>query len=618
MCQAIQNNIIGATLQTTRTLELLNLLCSETEESLPGSSAGVISLTPSGEFSLLAGPHLPCAAARPIPQTLGPGQGRCPARMAVEGKTTVFIDDLTTNGRCLHPCAGCLIGQNFQSGLFSPFYSSDNSVLGLIAIFSTLTGRPNEHQQRIISTMSRLCALMMGRDTTFTGIQQQANYDSLTGLPNRRFIHTYGEKILEDVRSHGQGAALLLLNMDRFKRINSSVGHKAGDTVLHTLACRLKSRFEDRCLVGRLDGDEFLLLAPYAGVAEAVALAREAQTEVARTLHIKDITLNVSCRAGISIFPEDGCDIETLLRNAALALLQVGISDIEHCSLFNRVLGQHARLQLKMESALREAVDTQEIRLHYQPQVDLFTGQLRGVEALARWVSPIFGKVRPSEFIPLAEHSGIIHKLTQRVIRESCAQLKKWREQGLPISLVSINLSSLSFHNQDLTGFLLDNVRHYGLNPENLLLELTEGVLLDPHPEVMKTVHHTAAAGFKFSLDDFGTGYSSLSYLRKLPISELKLDRSFTMDLHDSEKSRRLSRAVLGIGSSLGLEVVAEGIERVSQLEVLRKQGYTIGQGFLFGQGMPPEDLAVWMRGVSPAQRLEESEEACVFEAGDG
>ncbi|HFQ8053988.1 TPA: putative bifunctional diguanylate cyclase/phosphodiesterase, partial [Pseudomonas putida] len=249
----------------------------------------------------------------------------------------------------------------------------------------------------------------------------------------------------------------------------------------------------------------------------------------------------------------------------------------------------------ELESALRLAIDGGELRLHYQPQVNVDDGTLYGVEALARWRHSKFGEVSPSRFIPLAEECGLIGDLGAWAVREACRQLASWRRKGLKIPAVSVNLSPSNFHNLDLGGMILRTLGQHDLKVGDLTLELTESVLLDTNPNTMKVLGDVNSKGIKLAMDDFGTGYSSLSYLRKLPIQELKLDKSFVLDLEKDEISRALSEAVLRIGDSLHLKVVAEGVEEAGQYKVLKEQGYHVAQGYFLSKPLAPRELEEWV-----------------------
>jgi len=327
------------------------------------------------------------------------------------------------------------------------------------------------------------------------------------------------------------------------------------------------------------------------------------QEQLAEPLVLADNALAISASIGIAMFPADGRDMETLLHRADMAMYQAKSSGRGRFSFFSSEMNRLAQERLALENALRKALQGGELRLHYQPQVDLASGQLYGVEALARWTHPQLGEISPARFIPLAEECGLIADLGRWAVGEACRQLAAWRTQGLAVPAVSVNLSPSSFHNLDLPRMIADTLDRHALAPKDLTLELTESILLDTNPSTMKTIEEVHAHGVRLSMDDFGTGYSSLSYLRRLPVSELKLDRSFVADLEHDEAARALSSAILGIGQSLRLTVVAEGVETPVQNIMLREQGYPVAQGFLFARPLAPQDLERWLVArMAPAQ----------------
>jgi EAL domain-containing protein (putative c-di-GMP-specific phosphodiesterase class I) len=295
------------------------------------------------------------------------------------------------------------------------------------------------------------------------------------------------------------------------------------------------------------------------------------------------------------MFPADGRDMETLVHRADMAMYQAKSQGRGRFSFFSSEMNRLAQERLALETALRKALQEGGLRLHYQPQIDMASGQLYGVEALARWTHAELGEVSPARFIPLAEECGLIADLGRWALGEACRQLAQWRTQGLAVPAVSVNLSPSSFHNLDLPRMIADTLDRNALAPQDLTLELTESILLDTNPSTMKTIDEVHAHGVRLSMDDFGTGYSSLSYLRRLPVSELKLDRSFVADLEHDEAARALSSAILGIGKSLHLTVVAEGVETATQNVMLREQGYPVAQGFLFSRPLSPQDLEQWL-----------------------
>jgi EAL domain-containing protein (putative c-di-GMP-specific phosphodiesterase class I) len=295
------------------------------------------------------------------------------------------------------------------------------------------------------------------------------------------------------------------------------------------------------------------------------------------------------------MFPEDGRTMELLLHRADMAMYQAKTSGRGSVCFFSDGLDQLAKGRLRLEAALREAIDGEALYLVYQPQIDLCESELYGIEALARWTHPQLGEISPASFIPLAEECGLIGEFGLWALRESCRQLAAWRKQGLRVPTVSVNMSPTNFHNRNLSNIIVRTLEEHGLQAKDLTLEITEGVLMDTNPDTLTTIEEVHALGISLAMDDFGTGFSSLSYLQRMPIQELKLDRSFVHDLESDATSQALSEAVIRIGESLQLRVVAEGIETLAQQHILQKQGYRIGQGFLISRPLAPNDLGSWL-----------------------
>jgi predicted signal transduction protein with EAL and GGDEF domain len=358
-------------------------------------------------------------------------------------------------------------------------------------------------------------------------------------------------------------------------------------------------------LVGRLSGDEFVLVLTRMDSTQVTTFLERLMALLNRPSTIAGTSVVVSASVGISLFPADGQDMESLLHRADIAMYQAKRTERGSFSFFVEEMNRIAQDRLVMETALRNALASDTLQLFYQPQIDLNSGRLVGVEALARWRHPTLGDISPSQFVPLAEECGLINELSQWVLQEACEQLAQWRQQGLVIPSLSINLSPINFHNLNLAELIDDQLRRYGLQPSDLCVEVTEGLLLSKSPGTEQTIRDLHALGVRLAIDDFGTGYSSLGYLRHLPISELKLDKSFVDDLEYDTSCRALSESVIGIGKGLSLQVVAEGIECAIQRDILKAQGYEVGQGNFFSIPLPGEAFMQFIRlpGHSAATR---------------
>ena len=592
----LQNKTLEALMRGVSSTEILSLICYEVERVLRDIAIGIVGISPLDQLVLLAGPNLPYAVSNAYSEMHSVPED-CLTSQAINQKRRISIPDTNKSER-FSACCRILSENGIMASTAFPILSSSLKPLGAITFNYSTPRLPDKFHLRLAGVMARLSAFVLEREQIRSTMRHLTHYDSLTGLPNRQLILATGNQVLAKIRNSNKKAAILLLNLDKFKRVNESMGHLAGDKLLHAIGRNLHSLWNDKGMVGRMASDEFTLIVEISDISQVEGLVKEVQQIVSIPQHFNDITLLPTCCVGISLFPDTDTNFEDLLQCASLALSNAKSCGVGSYSFFDQGKNKYARMQLTMESALRVAIGSPEIALFYQPQVYIGSGKLHGVEALSRWYSSAFGMVSPARFIPIAEDSGVILQLNAWLVQEACRQLGDWRRRGINIPTVSINLSAKSFHDQSLIPLLLECTKRYNLEPSDLLLELTESVLLDPNPETLNTIHETAKSGFKFSLDDFGTGYSSLSYLRELPISELKLDSSFAKDLHTNETNCRLSKAIMGIGMSLGLTVVAEGIETTEQLALLRHQGYTIAQGYLYAQAMPAEQLERWLEEI--------------------
>ena len=476
-----------------------------------------------------------------------------------------------------------------------PIKGAKDASIGVLAFYYTDSREPSALHLQKVDVIAPLCALAMEREVNRESIRQLAFYDSLTQLPNRSLLHAKADHALIEARRTKTALAVLFIDLDRFKQINDSLGHPAGDELLKVIAQRLNANRSAADIVGRLSGDEFVLVLPNCDSEHVTDAIEEIKHAISQPCQIAGSSFSPSASIGVSIYPRDGHDMGTLIHRADMAMYQAKHSGRGRFSFFSHELNELAQERQALESALREAIEQGALHLNYQPQVNIEDGQVYGVEALARWTHPTFGVVSPARFIPLAEECGLINELGHWAVREACRQLAAWRRKGLSIPSVSVNLSPSNFHNLDLAGMISKVLDQHGLAAEDLTIELTENLLLDTNPGTMKVLHDLSSQGIKLAMDDFGTGYSSLSYLRKLPIQELKLDRSFVLDLEADETSRALSEAVMRIGDSLRLKVVAEGVEEQGQFRILKDQGYHVAQGYLLSKPLTPQDLEAWM-----------------------
>ncbi len=437
----------------------------------------------------------------------------------------------------------------------------------------------------------------VGRDVTAAEeadrrVVALARHDSLTGLPNRnQFSQELSRAVARSQRSGG-GFSVCFIDLDRFKVVNDTLGHAAGDELLQQMAQRLCAAVRENDVVARLGGDEFVVLLDGATDASHVgAIVRKLLATLAAPVRLQGCDFELGASMGVAVYPQDGTDAEGLLKNADTAMYEAKGAGRNDWRFYTPEMADTARRAFEMESALRLGLVRGELLLHYQPKVEARSGRLMGLEALVRWRRPGHGLVPPGEFIPLAEERGLIVPLGRWVLEEACSQLAAWRAAGLPVVPVSVNLSPRQFNG----GTLLDDVRQvlvrHGLPAALLELELTESTLLTDPQRATETLGRLAELGVGLSIDDFGTGYSSLAYLKRFPAQTVKIDRSFVRSLPQDDSDRAITAAVIALAHGLGLNVVAEGVENTAQLDILRRLGCDEIQGFLFGHPVPAADV---------------------------
>ena len=430
-------------------------------------------------------------------------------------------------------------------------------------------------------------------------------YDALTELPNRRLFNDRINVALAQARRSGKMVAVLNLDLDNFKVINDTLGHAAGDRLLQEAADRLSTCVRAYDTVARQGGDEFMILVPaIERVDEADKIAQRIMAAFQEPFYVAGRKLHVSTSIGISVYPEDGDGPEPLIRNADAAMYRVKESGRNAYQFHTAAMYAAAFGRLELETGLRQALERQEFVLHYQPQLDITTGRIIGAEALVRWQSPSGKLLSPSEFIPLAEESGLILPLGEWVLRTACAQNKAWQDAGLPPLRLSVNISARQFQLADLPEKVSLILEETGLAPHWLTLEITETI-------AMMNVDHTTAAlrdlaerGVAASLDDFGTGHASLNYLKDFPLHALKIDRSFVTQLPADQRNAAIATAVIGLGHALNLEVIAEGVDKQEQLDFLHSRECDTFQGYLFSAGVTHEEFAILLRENATPRRV--------------
>ena len=427
------------------------------------------------------------------------------------------------------------------------------------------------------------------RRATEARADAMARLDPLTGLPNRLLLRERLAEALSRLQRDGEACAILLIDLDRFKPVNDTLGHPIGDALLEKVADRLRSTVRPTDTVARIGGDEFVIL--QAGARDAAgtqALARRIVDLIGRTYMVEGHLLTIGASVGVALAPADGADADKLLKNADLALYRAKLDGRGTYRFFEPEMDARMQARRKLELDMRQALARREFQLHYQPQLQLESDRLIGCEALIRWHHPERGLVSPLDFIPLAEEIGLIVPIGEWVIRQACRDAMAW-----PAHMsVAVNVSPAQFKSDRLVETIISALASSGLPARRLEVEITEGVLLQENEKTLQTLHRLRELGVRVSMDDFGTGYSSLSYLRSFPFDKIKIDRSFVKDLASKPDGEAIIRAIAGLGKSLGMTTVAEGVETAEQMQRIRLEGCTDVQGYLISRPVPTEDLA--------------------------
>ena len=428
-------------------------------------------------------------------------------------------------------------------------------------------------------------------------LQYHATHDVLTGLANRTLLNDRIDQAITRARHDRKLTGVLLLDLDRFKLINDGFGHIPADNLLRIVAERLASCVRDTDTVARLGGDEFVVVVTDIDDAEDVAvISAKILRTLAQPLTVEGKDVFVTASIGIAMYPHDGEHGEGLLRNADVAMYRVKEHGRNNYRFYTPEMSHMALDRLDMEGNLRRALERDELEVYYQPIVSLATGGVVGAEALLRWKHPRIGMIPPSEFIPLAEETGLIIQIGDLVLHQVCHQIRAWRDAGLPPLHVAINISARQFRQEDLAGHVRSVLAETGLDGSALEFELTESMVMHDIENTLLTLRELKALGALLSLDDFGTGYSSLAYLKRFPIDTLKIDRSFVRDINSDSDDAAIAHAVIAMAHSLGLQVVAEGVETETQLELLRSYNCDRFQGYLFSRPVPAEEFSLLLQ----------------------
>ncbi|ACB52136.1 hypothetical protein cce_2788 [Crocosphaera subtropica ATCC 51142] len=429
-----------------------------------------------------------------------------------------------------------------------------------------------------------------------TELKYHAFHDGLTGLPNRTFFDQHISLMIKNCERYNKSFAVLFIDIDSFKNINDTLGHTIGDCLLKCFAQRLTSQVRNSDLVCRWGGDEFVVLFSEIENPDAVAKFSERLLNTfEHPLNIEGHQIYLKCSVGIALYPEDGKDTEMLLKNADSALYRTKESGRNHYQFYDPEMSLEIAENFALETQLHEAIKNEELILHYQPQINIRTGQVYGVEALVRWNNSKLGLVKPNKFIPLAEKTGLILPMGEWVLKTACQQNKKWQKMGLPPVRVAVNLSAQQLQQPNLIETVENTLESVGLDPRWLELEVTESILMKNTTLASKTLHKLRDMGVYISMDDFGTGYSSLGYLKKFPFDTLKIDQSFVKELNQSPEDISIISAIMTLSRGFNMRVIAEGVENQNQLNLLQQLDCEEMQGYFFSHPLSPEEILKYL-----------------------
>ena len=484
--------------------------------------------------------------------------------------------------------------------------------LELVQAKAQLEALVEQRTQQLSQTVAALELKVAEQQAAEARAERLALFDGLTGLPNRHLLADRASQAIDIARRGDEPLAVLFLDLDHFKNVNDSLGHRIGDALLAQLASRLRGAVREQDTVARMGGDEFVLVLPLTDIAGAAHLATKLMALASAPFQVDQQELTVTPSMGIAMFPTDGDDFDTLCKCADAAMYRAKRDGRNAYRFFTSEMQAQSARALQLENALRRALERNQLSLHYQPQLTLEAeggdsrygadgaARIVGAEALLRWHHPELGWVSPAEFIPIAETSGLILPIGEWVLQEALSQLRRWDDAGLPELSMAVNLSAVQFRHANLPELVERLLAELGMPAERLELELTEGAAMDDPAVAITVMNELHARGVRLSIDDFGTGYSSLSYLKKFRVSKLKIDQSFVRDLTDDAEDRAIVDAVIRMAGALGLQTLAEGVETEGQLAFLRRQGCQAVQGYLFSRPLPAEAFAEFVLTHTP------------------
>ena len=472
------------------------------------------------------------------------------------------------------------------------------AVQGVVELFTRDVREPSDDLLQTIVTVTAQLGQFIERKEAEQALEYQSRHDALTNLPNRVLLQERMERALNATHGQDSSVALLLLDLDHFKEVNDTLGHHYGDLLLQQVSLRVPAVLRDSDTLARLGGDEFAVLLPTAGIEGATQVADKIRTAVEQPYFLEGHPMYVGASIGIAVYPVHGQEAETLMQRADVAMYVAKRSKVGY-SVYASDQDDHSPDRLALRAELRQAIEQKRLLVHYQPKVNLRTSQIEGVEALARWPHPEHGLMLPDQFIPLAEESGLIRPLSYCILDAALRQCRLWQEAHLDLG-IAVNLSAENLHDPDLIGVISELLATHRVAPGALTLEITESAIMVDSAQAMETLERLHGMGVRIAIDDFGTGYSSLAYLKRLPVNEIKIDKSFILDMKRHDDDAFIARSVVDLGHNLGLEVVAEGVESHEIWGMLEAMSCDQAQGYYLSHPLPAAEVASWFEQTRP------------------
>lgn len=565
--------------------QVLDSLMVLIEAQLEGMTASILLLDDDGlHLRHGASPSLPQAYTQAIDGVrIGPQAGSCGT--AIYRREQVIVSDIQQDP-LWDDYRELAARHGLRSCWSTPIITHHGKPQGTFALYSREVRAPTLVEAQLIEMATRIAGIAIERRDTEQRISHMAHHDALTGLPNRILLEDRLKQAMLYAERYGRRVTVVFMDLDNFKLINDSLGHKAGDAVLKTVADRMQHCLRATDTLARLGGDEFVIvLFDQPDQAEDIApILQKICNTIAQAIDVGAQKLQVTCSMGVASYPGDGADIDALLMNADAAMYRAKELGRNNYQFYTAEMNAKVHEKLVLQDALRNAIASSEFVLHYQTQVNLQSGRMFGVEALIRWQHPVRGMVSPVDFIPMSEETGLIVPIGDWVLHTACRQNKAWQDAGLPRITISVNVSARQFKEKSLVSRVAHALQESGLEARYLELELTESLIMQDLQQAIATMRELKMMGVQLSIDDFGTGYSSLSALKSFPIARLKIDQSFVRDLPDDEDDKAIVMAVISLGHKLNLRVIAEGAETEQQLAFLRDNDCDEIQGYYFSK----------------------------------